>query len=154
MQANAQMYWINVTASFSFSAFRVMQQCTVSFGTFWRMVSVMYRAAVLTLSPEPLAPVWNLESTSLHLAPSVLLLSTGTDLSVTGVISRDTCLAMCNGASTWIRGVSQRKIAETQWNIRWLLRAAPGKSVGTLLWSGFEYGSESKWTQKDNHELS
>lgn len=112
-----------------------------------------YRAAVLTLSPEPLAPVWNLESISLHLAPSVLLPSPGTDISVTGLIPRDTCLAMCNGASTWIRRISQRKIAETQQNIRWLLKVTPGKAVETLLWSGFECGSESKWTQKDNQVI-
>lgn len=85
-----------------------------------------YRAAVLTLSPEPLAPVWNLESISLHLAPSVLLPSPGTDISVTGVIPRDTCLAMCNDASTWIRRISQRRIAETQQNIRWLLKVTQG----------------------------
>lgn len=81
-----QTYWINVTASF-FSAFRVMQQCTVSFGTFRRTVSAIYRAATLALSPASQTlwllgiAAWNLEAVLL----SLLLVSIDIDTPVTSI---------------------------------------------------------------------
>lgn len=85
-----QTYWINVTASF-FSAFRVMQQCTVSFGTFRRTVSAIYRAATLALSPASQTlwllgiAAWNLEAVLL----SLLLVAIDIDTPVTSITARE-----------------------------------------------------------------
>lgn len=82
----ARMYRIHVTASF-FSAFRIMQQCTASFGTSRRMVSAIYRAATLALSPASQTfwlldlAAWNLEAVLL----SLLLVSIDIDTPVISI---------------------------------------------------------------------
>ena len=100
-------------------------------------------ASSVTSLTEPLTP-WHC-SLKLWGCPveSVLLVSIAVGTSAISVNTRGCVSGIVQCCIYMNKKTYPQKKAEMQWNIRLVLTVTSGKSVGALLWSSLQYGSDS-----------